>query len=69
MLGASVKCFISGIVMFFAVKIVANYLSVSIINTVIEVAIGGAVYIGMLFLLKYQFLKDIFKQIVKGGNK
>lgn len=68
MLKVSVKCFIAGIVMFGVVAIVANYLPVSIINTIIEIAIGGIVYVGILTLLKYQFLKDILKKMVKGGK-
>lgn len=63
-LNLSTKCFISGIVMFLVVKLVVYYLPVSILNTVIEVLIGGIVYIAMLFLLKYKFLTDIYNLII-----
>lgn len=72
----SVKCLISGIVMFIVVKIMVNCMLVSIINTVIQVAVGGIIYIFMLFILKYQFLKDLYYQLIsgiksklRGGNK
>ena len=52
--------------MYIVVKILANYLSVSILNTIIEILVGAIVYLGMLVLLKYQFAKDIFTQIIKG---
>lgn len=62
----SLKCFISGIVMFLAIKFVSNYLSVSIINTLIQVLVGIVVYFVCLLLLKYQFLKDLVSQILNG---
>ena len=62
----SIKCFISGIVMFIVLKLLVNYMSVSIINTVIEVLIGGIIYLLMLFILKYQFLKDLSGQVIEG---
>ena len=71
----SVKCFISGIVMFVVVKLLTNVLEVSIINTIIEVLVGGIVYIAILIILKYQFLKDLYSQVLSGvkskigGNK
>ena len=62
----STKCLISGIVMFIVVTLLVNYMSVSIINTVIEVIIGIIVYLLMLIILKYQFLKDLYSQIIRG---
>ncbi len=59
----SIKCVLSGIVMFVVVAFVTNQLSVSIMNTLIEVVIGISVYIAMLSLLRYQFLKDIWNPI------
>lgn len=61
-----VKCFISGIIMFVIVSVLVNYMEVSIINTAIQVIIGGIVYILMLTILKYQFLKDLYIQIIGG---
>ena len=60
----SIKCIISGIVMFAIVKILANYMSVSILNTIIEVGIGGIVYVIMLIILRYQFFIDLYNQII-----
>lgn len=72
----SVKCLISGIIMYLVVTIITHYLSISIMNTIIEIIIGGVVYILMLVILRYQFLKDLYNQIFegikskfKGGNK
>lgn len=61
-----VKCLISGIVMFIAVKLLTDILEISIINTVIEVAVGAIVYIIMLIILKYTFLQDICNQVIGG---
>lgn len=60
----STKCLISGTVMFFVVKLVVYYLPVSILNTIIEILIGGIVYIAMLFVLKYKFLTDIYNLVI-----
>lgn len=60
------KCVISGIVMFIFVKLLTDILPISIINTIIEVIIGGIIYIIMLIILKYSFLTDIYNQIIGG---
>ncbi len=72
----SIKCVISSIVMFGVVSLITHYLSVSIINTLMEVTIGALVYILMLILLKYKFLIDLYYQVwgaiknkISGGNK
>ena len=62
-LKSSIKCIISGSVMFMIVNILTKYMSVSIINTVIEIVIGAIVYILMLIILKYQFLKNLYTQL------
>ncbi len=62
----SIKCFICGLIMLIVVLILTNYLSVSILNTIIEVAIGGIIYIALLFIMKYQFLYDIVNQFIIG---
>ena len=62
----STKCFISGLIMLIVVLVLTNYLTVSIFNTIIEIAVGVIVYIMVLFILKYQFLYDICKQIITG---
>lgn len=71
----SIKCFISGIAMFIVVKFIANNMTISILNTIIQITVGGIIYIIMLIILKYQFLRDLFGQIfggikdkLKGGN-
>ena len=43
-----------------------TYYARSIFNTIIEIAVGVIVYIMVLFMLKYQFLYDICKQIITG---
>ena len=60
------KCVISGIVMFIFVKLLTDILPISIINTIIEVIVGGIIYIIMLIILKYSFLTDIYNQIIGG---
>ena len=62
-LKSSIKCIISGSAMFMIVNILTKYMSVSIINTVIEIVIGAIVYILMLIILKYQFLKNLYTQL------
>lgn len=65
----SIKCLISGIVMFIVVFLLANYMSVSIINTLIQAIVGIITYFIMLIILKYQFLKDILNQVISGAKK
>lgn len=65
-LKASIKCVISGIVMFIVVKILVNYMNVSILNTIIEVIVGGIIYLLMLVILRYKFLQDLYGQIISG---
>lgn len=61
----SVKYLISGIVMFMVVFIIGRMLSSNIISTVLQIAIGGITYIIMLLLIKDEFVKKIFNQIMK----
>mgnify|MGYP004503994221 FL=1 len=61
-----IKCIISGIVMFIFVKLLVQIMPVSIINTMIEVIIGGIIYVMMLMILKYQFFKDLVNQVLSG---
>jgi len=62
----SIKCLISGIIMFIVIKVISNYQSISIINTLIQVIAGVFTYFICLLLLKYQFLKDLISQILTG---
>ena len=64
----SVKNIISGVVMLIVVLFVTNCLSVSIWNTMLEVLVGGIVYVGMLFILKDQFFKDLIHQVLSAIN-
>ena len=52
--------------MFIFVKLLTDILPISIINTIIEVIVGGIIYIIMLIILKYSFLTDIYNQIIGG---
>ena len=61
-----IKCIISGAVMFVIVKLLTDMLPISIINTIIEVIVGGIIYIIMLSILKYSFLTDIYNQVIGG---
>lgn len=62
------KYFIFGAVMFLVVKILTNYLPVSIISTFIEVIVGGIVYILLLIISKDQVIKMIIENIKKKRN-
>jgi len=62
----STKCFISGIVMFAAVSLLVHFMQVSMLNTLIQVTVGAAIYILILIVLKYKFLKDLHNQILQG---
>ena len=57
------KCFISGMVMFGVISLITSNLSVSIINTLFEVVMGGLVYYIMLKILKFKFLNELENQI------
>ena len=43
-------------------------LSVSILNTLIEVVIGAIIYIGILIIMKYKFLYDIMNQFLNSAK-
>lgn len=60
----SIKCLISGVVMFIVLEILVHFMAVSIWNTMIQIIIGAICYTIMLILLKYQFLKDIWGQVI-----
>ena len=64
----SLKCWISGIIMFACVFAISNILSVSILNTLIEVVIGAIIYIGILIIMKYKFLYDIMNQFLNSAK-
>ena len=52
--------------MFIVVKLLTDTLPISIINTIIEVIIGGTIYVIVLMILKYEFLKDLINQLLSG---
>lgn len=62
----SIKCLISGVVMFGVVILVTRLLDVSIWNTLIEIILGGFIYVLMLALLKHEFFYDIVNQVLDG---
>ena len=62
----SINNIVSGIVMLAVVIILTHYLDVSILNTVIEIFVGAIIYIGVLFILKDKFFKDLINQIYVG---
>ena len=59
----SIKCIIAGIVMFLIVKILVFYLSISIINTAIEVLVGIIIYLIVLKLLRYDLLEELIGMV------
>ena len=61
-----IKCIISGIIMYIVVHLLVNYFEVSIFNTILEIAIGGIVYIVSLAMLKYEFLFNLVNQLTVG---
>lgn len=62
----SINNVISGLIMLIIVVTLTNYLSVSILNTMIEILVGGIVYITILFLLRDRFIKDLVNQVYVG---
>ena len=62
----SIKNMISGVIMLVVILTLAHFLSVSIWNTLIEIVVGGLVYICLLLLMKDQFIKDLIQQVYLG---
>lgn len=60
------KCFISGLIMYFVICLLVNFLSISIFNTIVEIVIGGIVYFLSLTVLKHKFFFDLVNQLVNG---
>lgn len=54
---------ISSLIMFVPIHMLANYLPSSIINTFICIAIGGFIYIGLLFVMKDEILFEAVERI------
>ena len=54
---------ISSLIMFVPTYMLAMYLPSSIINTFICVAVGGLIYVGLLFLLKDETLFEAVSKI------
>lgn len=62
----SYKYILMGLIMFFGVWIVQGMLEASIISTVIEVAVGGVIYIGLLLITKDELLfQYVINKILK----
>lgn len=64
-----IKNIIAGIIMFLGVKTLTNHLSISIMNTVIEVLVGAVIYTIILILLKDNFFCDMIKNSFKTITK
>ena len=62
------KYLISGIFMYIIVKILANNMDVSILNTMIQVIVGGITYCLGLTILKDDFFINIVNRILKRGD-
>jgi O-antigen/teichoic acid export membrane protein len=62
----SINNIISGLIMLIIVVALTNCLSVSILNTVIEILVGGIIYIIILFVLKDKFINDLVNQVYVG---
>lgn len=62
----SIKCIISGIVMFIVVRLLVINMSISILNTLIQIIVGAIVYFVMLKITKYKFLEEIQNQVSNG---
>lgn len=58
-LNAVPKCIISGIIMFFVVYLVSNYLPIGITFTLVEIIIGMAIYWVAIKLTKFKFLDEL----------
>lgn len=60
----SIKNWISGFIMLTILIILVNYLSISVINTLLEVIIGSIVYFGCLLILRDEFFKSLLNQVI-----
>ncbi|MGL5616059.1 MAG: flippase [Sarcina sp.] len=54
-----IKPFIGSVIMFIVIKILAEKLSYGILETFIEVIVGGIIYLVIMILMKDQFIKEI----------
>lgn len=54
---------ISSLIMFVPIYVLAEYLTASIINTSICVAVGGLIYVGLLFAMKDEILFDVVEKV------
>ena len=63
------KYTIAAIIMYACVRIISNFLQVGVIYTAMQILLGAVVYLGLLFILKDEFLINIVKGIVKNKSR
>ena len=62
---AYLKYIISGILMFVAVYVIGLFMKNTIITTMLQICVGGIIYIGGLLIMKDQFLWERLDKILK----
>lgn len=66
---SSLKCLISGMIMFLVIWIIKDYFISSMLNSLLLVIIGAIIYVILLLLLRYKFLIDTINQVLNKFKK
>lgn len=64
----SYKPIIGSILMYFVINIICMKLQVGILSTIIEVIIGGSIYILIMFMMKHELLLELMNKFSKRIN-
>lgn len=65
----SVKYIISGLLMFIACMLINKFIDHTILNMLLQIAVGSIIYFGVLILLKDKFIFDLIKSFKDIVNK
>lgn len=63
------KYIIASVIMFISICIIEKFLSVSVLNTIISIAIGGVIYILVLVLFKEKFILEGINKFIDKAKK
>ncbi len=62
------KNLIASLIMFLILKYIGNQFDISVINTFLEIIIGGVIYVVILILLKDNFMLELSKGVIYYGK-
>ena len=62
---AYLKYIVSGVLMFLTVYVMGIFMETTIITTILQICVGGIIYIGSLLIMKDKFLCERLDKILR----